>query len=79
MNEEETKKFDRVIEEGYERLVLNRPSKPLEAFIYYLWSQLSSEELKNKDERLKSFCASYKEGKFDTKETDKKGSTISLK
>lgn len=63
MNSEEQEKYEKIIEEGYERLIKNRPGKPLEAFIYYLWDQLEAEGgLKHKDEHLKSFCQAFREG-----------------
>ena len=62
MNEQDQAKYNAVIEDGYSRLVKSRPAKPMEAFIYYLWDHLGDQnDLKTKDEHLKSFCQGYKE------------------
>lgn len=61
MNSEEQAKYDKIVEEGYDRLVKNRPSKPMEAFIYYLWDQLDPQSgLREKDEHLKSFSHAFR-------------------
>jgi hypothetical protein len=58
MNQQEQEKFNQIISNGYKDLIIKRPNKPLEHFIFYLLSQLP-EEVRNKDEITRDFFKQY--------------------
>lgn len=67
MNKEETEKFNLTLSEGFKELIVNRPEKPLDHFIYFLMSQLP-EETRQKDKKLHVFFEKYEKNEFERKQ-----------